>query len=107
MKRGKRILFCVFLLKRKTVKQKQSKQPIAIVTVKKKTQHCKKAKEQNYFVFSPGRLNLELLKDFRIEEWEHHHLFQSVNVTTQSANLVKFHLEENRIQQTLQQIIPL
>lgn len=57
-------------------------------------------------MFSPGRLNLELLKDFRIEEWEHHHLFQSVNVTTQSANLVKFHLEENK-KRTLQQALHL
>lgn len=68
-------------------------------------QQCLKPRSNNfplnYFEFSPGRLNLELLKDFRIQEREDHHLFQSVNVTAQTANVVKLHLEENTIEQTL------
>lgn len=82
-----------------TVKQRQSKQPISMVAAKK--QRCLTHSSSNFFdnyvVFSPGRLNLELLKDFRIQEWEDHHFFQSMNVSPQAANLVKFHLEQNII----------
>lgn len=47
-------------------------------------------------MFSPGRLNLKLLKDLRIKQWEHHHLLQRLDVITEATHVVEFHLRRNK-----------
>lgn len=44
---------------------------------------------------SPGGLNLELLKDLRVKQWEHNHFLECMNVITESTHTVKSHLREN------------
>lgn len=41
---------------------------------------------------SPGRLDLEVVKDFGVEKWEDNHLLQSGDVTRQTADAAKAHL---------------
>jgi len=41
---------------------------------------------------SPGRLNLKPLEDLRVEQREHDHLLQRLDVITEAAHVVEFHL---------------
>lgn len=46
-----------------------------------------------FFFFLPGRLYLEPLKDFWVQEREDHHLLQCRDVSAQTSNAFKPHLD--------------
>lgn len=46
----------------------------------------------NHVCVSPGRLDLEVVKDLGVEKWEDNHLLQSWDVTRKSSNAIKPHL---------------
>lgn len=47
---------------------------------------------------TPGRLNLEPLKQFWVDQRQEHHLFEGAHVVLQAAHLVKGHAGVNLLQ---------